>query len=121
MDDDEQRARRNEAELLAQIGRSLFSQDLRVRVKLPADLARDASAAWAHDDFGDTEGESESARRIRHRAGSLALIGLAVDERGVPAEGDQIEVEIDAWQIGSALDAADERGLLSDLIRPSDT
>lgn len=119
MDEGDHSARQNEAEVLAQIGRCLFGQDLRVRVILPATLARDASAAWAREDVGDVEGESESARRMRHRAGSLALIGLAVDERGAPAEGDQIEVELDAWQIGSALDAADEQGLLSDLIRPS--
>ena len=77
-----------------------------------------ASAAWARDDLGDDEGERESARSARHQAGSLALIGLAVDERGVPTAGGQIEVEIDAWQIGSALDAADQRGLLNELYRP---
>lgn len=85
---------------------------------MPAALASGASATWERDDVGDTEGESESARRIRHQTGSLALIGLAVDERGVPTDGDRIEVEIDAWQIGSALDAADQQGLLKNLGRP---
>ncbi|MGA8246030.1 MAG: hypothetical protein WB797_03930 [Nocardioides sp.] len=111
-------ARRDEADLLAQIGRSLFAQDLRVRVQLPAALATGALAAWKRDDTGDSETETETECTIRSQSGALALIGLAVDERGVPSGSDQVGVELDAWQIGSALDAADERGLLAGLESP---
>jgi len=117
MDESDGSARQSEAELLAQIGRCLFGQDLRVRVQLPAALAMGALAAWQRDDTGGTEAESHAARAIRHQAGALALIGLAIEERG-HIEGDQVEVELDAWRIGSALDAADERGLLAGLEPP---
>jgi hypothetical protein len=117
MDESHGSARQGEAELLAQIGRCLFGQDLKVRVQLPAALARGALAAWERDDTGDTEAETPAALTIRHQAGALALIGLAVEQRG-HTEGDQVEVELDAWQIGSALTAADERGLLAGMEPP---
>lgn len=118
MDESDRTDRQDEADLLAQIGRNLFGQDLRIRVQLPAALAARALAAWKRDDTGDNETESQAARRIRHEAGALALIGLAVDERGVATECDQMAIELDAWQIGSALDAAEQRGLLAGLDPP---
>jgi hypothetical protein len=118
MDESDRTHQQVEANLLAQIGRHLFGQDLRVRVQLPAELATGALAAWKRGDASDTESETQAERTIRHRAGALALIGLAVDEHGVPAEGDQVMVELDAWQVGSALDAADEGGLLAGLETP---
>lgn len=121
MDDSDRTDRQVEADLLAQVGQHLFGQDLRVRVQLPAALATRAVAAWKREDAGDTKTESQAERTIRHQAGALALIGLAVDERGLPAEGDHVAVELDAWQVGIALDAADERGLLSGLEPRRDT
>ena len=119
VDESERDTREDEANLLAQIGRCLFEQDLRVTVHLPAALAAGARAAWDRDDSGDVENETPAERTSRHQAGALALIGLAVEERGTPKEGDEVEVVIDAWQIGSALEAADQRGLLAG-VRPPD-
>jgi hypothetical protein len=118
MDESADDVRQREAELLAQIGRSMFGQDLRITVELPAALAAAALAAWLRDDAGGTENESDAARTIRHEAGALALIGLAVEEHGAPADSDRVEVDLDAWQVGCALDAADQRGLLAGLKPP---
>ncbi len=107
--------RQDEADLLAQIGRHLFGQELRIRVELPTALATGAVAAWERIDSGDTNAETLAARTLRQEAGALALIGLAVDERGATGTVDQVEVELDAWQIGMALDAADRRGLLTEV------
>jgi hypothetical protein len=69
-------------------------------------LARAAVAAWQRDDEGEPEPESYEQRVLRHRAGALALIGLAVEDQG-RAEGDEVVVDLSADVIGSALDAAD--------------
>jgi hypothetical protein len=119
VDETERDTRRDEADLLAQIGRCLFEQDLRITVRLPAALATGAQAAWDRDDAGDFENETPADRTNRHQAGALALIGLAVAQRGASKDGDEVEVALDAWQIGTALDAADQRGLLAGL-RPPD-
>lgn len=87
-------------------------------VQLPGELAAAARRAWMREDSGDNESESQAERAIRHQAGVLALIGLALSECTAPAEGDEVTVELHAWQVGSALDAADERGLLLDLQPP---
>ena len=111
---------RSEAEALAEIGRCLFGQNLRIRVQLPAPLAARAVVAWERDDVGSlTPDETPEERSVRHQAGALALIGLAVGARGTSEPGHDVTVDIDAWQIGSALDAADKRGLLADLIGPN--
>lgn len=102
-----------EAETLARIGAVLFSQPTTLTVRLPADLASAALAAWQRDHEDPTwDGDRDEVdRRTRHRAGALALIGLAVEQRG-ERDGEDIVVEVDAWQVGDALEAADERGLL---------
>jgi len=112
---------RDDAELLAEIGRCLFVQDLTVTVRLPASLAAQALAAWERDDSeseisGD---ESQSERAARHQAASLALIGLSIENRSEASDGDHVTVELDAWQIGAALDAAEERELLQDVFPPN--
>lgn len=107
-------ARHDEAELLAEIGRHLFEQDLRVTVQLPADLAARARAGWQRDDAGDTDREESSAERAtRNDAAALALIGLAIEDRSTPGAGESVTVALDAWQIGTALDAAERLGLLA--------
>jgi hypothetical protein len=119
MDESQYSARREEADLLAEIGRYLFGQDLRVRVQLPAALAARAVAGWERDDTeAPTQDEAPAERTIRHEAGALALIGLAIEERSTTSGGDDVTVELDAWQIGTALDAAEERGLLDGLTPP---
>ena len=81
-------------------------------MRISSELADLAITAWQRDD--DSAGlseESPAERDARHRAGSLALIGLALVERG-QLDGDHFEVDLEAWFIGHALDAADEFGLL---------
>lgn len=113
-----------DAAVLAQIGAALFPQPTRVRVCLPRALADLAVAAWARDEDGDHAAapsqESAEQATARHRAGTLALIGLAIETAsgGIPA-GDNVLADLDAWHIGSALDAADHAGLLASLT-PSD-
>ena len=118
MDETRQQARRAEADLLAEIGRHLFGQDLRVSVRLPRSLADGASAAWSREDTDDTGAETDFGRTIRRQAGDLALIGLAEEERGSTTADGDVAVELHAWQIGAALDAAEERGLLKDAQPP---
>jgi hypothetical protein len=121
VDDPDYAIWRDDAEVLAEIGRCLFVQDLRVSVRLPASLAAHALAAWERDDpeneiSGD---ENHSERAVRHQAGNLALIGPDIKNRTGTSDGDHVTVELDAWQIGAALDAADERRLLKDVRPPN--
>jgi hypothetical protein len=94
---------------------------LRVSVRLPASLAARALAAWERDDSVNeiSEDENHSERAVRHQAGNLALIGLAIENRSGASDGDQVTVELDAWQIGAALDAADEHQLLKGVTPPN--
>lgn len=94
-------------------GSSLVSQRLAVAVRLPGDLALRAVAAWDRDDEGLLADEIPSQSQARKRAGALVLIDLAVQESGAWI-GDQVEVAVDAWQIGTALDSAEDHGLLID-------
>jgi hypothetical protein len=119
VDESDRHAREDETEVLAQIGQCLFRQDLRITVRLPARLAARALAAWGRDDTGATQTETQPAQTIRHQAGAPALIGLALGERGVGGVNDEVEVALDAWQIGKALDAAEQRGLLAEESRDS--
>ncbi len=114
MADNPHLARQREAELLAEIGRCLHPQNLRVRVRLPAALAAEAVAGWEREDVDEiVEDETVEQRLVRHQAGALALIGLGITERGIPDGHDAVIVDLDAWQIGDALEAADERGFLN--------
>lgn len=105
--------------VLAEVGRALFSQETRLPVRLPADLAAAAVAAWDRDDSGTELPEVESAEqlRVREGAGHLALIGLAVSERG-RRDGDDWLVEMQAWDIGAAFDAAEAAGRLDGIDPP---
>ena len=99
--------------VLAAIGQRLFDQSLKVRVRLPSALAEAALKAWQREDDGDLpEQETDSQCRVRHDAGVLALIGLCIETDGV-GEGDEVVVDLDAWYVGGALDAADAAGMIS--------
>jgi hypothetical protein len=105
---DRQRLYREEARLLGQIGEALAKFDLpKVTVRLPSSLAQAAVAAWQRDDEGEPDPESYEQRVARHRAGALALIGLAVEEGG-RYEGDLVVVDLSPDLIGLAVDAADD-------------
>jgi hypothetical protein len=105
---DRQRLYREEARLLGEIGAVLARADLpKVTVRLPATLANEALAAWQRDDDDELDPESHQQRVVRHRAGTLALIGLAVAEHG-RVEGAEVLVDLSPDVIGSALNAADD-------------
>jgi hypothetical protein len=108
-----------EAETLARVGAAIFPQPTMVSVRLPARLADLALAAWRRDDDASPAvPETTEQRATRQRAGTLALIGLCIEQTGRPDRG-EVVCEIDAWYIGQALDAADERQLLAGLRPPS--
>lgn len=76
-------------------------------VRLPADLAGQALAAWQRDEAGQPGPESDRQKSARQRAASLALIGLSVEQTGRP-DGSGIVCELGASIIRAALEAVDE-------------
>lgn len=100
---------RQDETLLAQIGRALASQETEVEVRLPRDLADAAVRAWERTDSDATGLETETCeqRVLRQRAGALALIGAALEDRG-REDRDEVVVRLAAWFIGDALNAADD-------------
>lgn len=107
VDSDDQVRWRKDAQGLAQLGSELAGQDLPiVDVRISASIAATAVAAWERDDEGPVPSEDFEQRTMRRRAGSLALIGLAVSERG-RWEADGVHVELHPEQIGIAIEVAD--------------
>ncbi|HXL87771.1 MAG TPA: hypothetical protein VN969_02105 [Streptosporangiaceae bacterium] len=105
-----------DAAILGEIGKVLFPQDTKLSVRLPRHLADQALAAWRRDEL-NAKGAARAAEEtpeqqvLRTRAAYLALIGLCIENTGQPC-GDEVSCELDAWYIGSALQAAEEQGLL---------
>lgn len=97
-----------DADTLEEIGRELLGQVTRVSVRLPRVLAEAAVASWDRED-GDEELPAETSEQwaTRDRAATLSLIGLSIADRGV-WEGGEVVVDLDAWFIGNALQAADD-------------
>jgi len=94
--------------VLGEIGVVLARADLpRITVRLPSALAQAALEAWQRDIEEGTDPESYEQRAIRHRAGTLGLIGLSVEQSGRD-DGDEIVVELHPDLIGNALTAADD-------------
>jgi hypothetical protein len=116
MADDALRARWNDdATALAEIGAAFFAQSTRLTVRVPRELAEAALAAWTREDIeseSDEQPETHDQAITRARAGSFALIGAAIEKRGEPADDDHVTVDLDAWFVGHALDAADDAGLI---------
>lgn len=109
MDSESQRRYRDQARLLGEIGDILARADLpRVEVRLPRRLAEQAVAAWERDDDqGHLDPETYEQRVQRHRAGTLGLIGLGIQERG-HWDDDGVVVDLGADLIGVAVDASDD-------------
>lgn len=109
--DEEQYDRyRADARALTAIGACLAPQLGRVTVRLPRELAEAAVAAWQRDEpAGPGSGGPESARRhaLRDQAAELALIGLAISERG-RREGTDVVVDLDIAAAGAAVRAAEQ-------------
>jgi hypothetical protein len=114
MDEDRLRSvwRQDEA-LLARIGGALAPQETDVEVRLPRELADAAVRAWQRtdDDASDLDGETCEQRVVRQRAGALALIGAALEDRG-REDGDEVVVRLAAWFVGDTLNAADDQNLI---------
>ena len=104
---------RQDEALLAKIGGVLAPQETEVEVRLPRDLADAAVRAWQRtdDDATDLEVETCEQRVVRLRAGALALIGAALEDRG-REDGGEIVVRLAAWFVGDALNAADDHKLI---------
>lgn len=101
---------------LALIGAAFYEQDTKVRVQLPRELADSALAAWRREDEDSEDlhshDETLAEKRIRHRAGTLALIGASLENAPVQISGQYVIAEIDSWYIGEALQAADDARLI---------
>jgi hypothetical protein len=103
-----QRQYRRDAKVLGEIGAVLSHSELpTIDVRPPSALARLAVEAWERDDEGPLDPESYEQRIQRHRAGTLALIGLAVSEHGRP-DGDEVVVALYPAIIASAVGASND-------------
>lgn len=104
---------RDQAAVLAEIGLAIYEKNISVDVELPPELVALAVEAWEveESDDGIADFETEPERTERHRAGSLALIGLTVADQDESCE-DFVALKLDPWLIGHALDAADDAGLI---------
>jgi hypothetical protein len=108
VDTETQASYRNDARVLAALGVHLASTKLPdVEVRVPKALADLAVAAWERDEEGVLDPEDLEQRIQRHRAGSLALIGLSIVNGG-RADGDEVIVGLQPGLIGDALGAADD-------------
>ena len=96
---------RNDQTALAAIGAHLEPQVSRIRVRLPRSLAELAVAAWNREELGQIGEESREEYELRNDAAELALIGLAISERGV-WDGPEATVDLDVVHIAAALRAA---------------
>jgi hypothetical protein len=96
--------------VLAQIGKAIQRETTVVQVRIPKALADQATAAWERDETENIPDETADESQVRHRAATLALIGLAVQGHG-RLDGDSYIVDLDFRQISDALNAADDADL----------
>jgi hypothetical protein len=108
-DTDRQRQYREDALVLGELGSALFHGELpKVEVRLPRALAEKAVAAWERDDDdGPPDPEDFEQRAQRHRAATLALIGLSIVNGG-RWDADDVVVELSSDFIGEAASASDD-------------
>ncbi|MEU6915018.1 hypothetical protein [Streptomyces olindensis] len=103
---DEQYVRyRDDTKVLAAIGACVDRQTGRVAVRVPRELAEAAVAAWERTEDGAPGAETPEQYALRDAAAELALIGLALSERG-HWEGAEVTVDLDVASAGAALRAA---------------
>lgn len=104
---DEQYVRyRDDTTVLAAIGACVARQTGRVTVRVPRELAEAAVAAWQRTEEGAPGPETPERYALRDGAAELALIGLAITERG-RREGEVVAVDLDVASAGAALRAAE--------------
>ncbi|RKS08952.1 hypothetical protein DFP74_4678 [Nocardiopsis sp. Huas11] len=106
MSEQQQYARyREDVRVLAAIGACVDEQSRRVTVRLPRPLAEAAVAAWDRDEPDQAGEETAEEYAARDGAAELALIGLAVSERG-RWEGAEVVVDLDVAAAGAAAQVA---------------
>ena len=108
VDTEAQAQYRRDASLLAALGSHFATMKLPdVEVRMPRAFADTAVAAWERDDEGPLDPEDLEQRTQRHRAASLALIGLSIVNGG-RSDNDEVIVGLHPGLIGDALTAADD-------------
>lgn len=95
---------RDDVKVLAAIGECVQAQVGRVAVRLPRAVAEAAVAAWERNEPDGLGEESREQYVLRDQAAELALIGLAVSERG-RWEGESVVVGLDVASAGAAVRA----------------
>jgi hypothetical protein len=108
-DTERQRQYREDALVLGELGWLLVHGELpKVEVRLPRALAEKAVAAWERDDdAAPPDPEDFEQRAQRHRAATLALIGLSIVNGG-RWDADDVVVELSPDLIGMAVSASDD-------------
>jgi hypothetical protein len=106
--DDERQRYAADSRLLGEIGAALVSQNTRLSVRLPAELAAQALAAWHRDETGDVGAETAYEQKMRSHAADVALVGLAIEQAGALQTG-PVDIELNAIQVAAALMAHYER------------
>ncbi|WP_282794856.1 hypothetical protein [Streptomyces sp. CC224B] len=103
----EQYARYQEdARTLAAIGACVETRTGRVTVRLPHPLAEAAVAAWQRDETDEAPGpESRQEYALRDQAAELALIGLALADRG-HWDAEKVVVDLDTASAAAAVRAS---------------
>ncbi|APE34660.1 hypothetical protein BOX37_12630 [Nocardia mangyaensis] len=99
----------DDSNVLAAIGAWIAPRVQRVSIRLPIALAEAAVAAWNRDETGETGEETPDQYAIRDRAAELALIGLAISERGHLDGDDVVVVELHPTSVAAAILAAQSR------------
>lgn len=91
--------------MLAEIGTRVAAQAGRVTVRLSRELAEAAVTSWERNETGDVAEETHEQHTLRDQAAELALIGLAIAERG-RWEGEELVVDLDVAAAGAAVRAS---------------
>ncbi|MFI5685407.1 hypothetical protein [Streptomyces sp. NPDC051636] len=96
---------REDSKVLAAIGAHVDAQVGRVTVRLPRAVAEAAVAAWDRDELGGLGDETHEQYALRDQAAELALIGLAISQRG-RWEDEELVIDLDVASVGAALRAS---------------
>jgi hypothetical protein len=98
----------SDSRTLAKIGESLRGQPPDEVAVVPRDLADAAVAAWDRDEEDQLpDVETDRQATLRDHAATLALIGLAIQKRGV-GSSDEVHVQLRQEQVVAAIVAADQ-------------
>ncbi|MER6144990.1 hypothetical protein ABT174_34015 [Streptomyces sparsogenes] len=92
---------REDSKVLAAIGKHVAAQAGRITVRLPRAVAEAAVEAWGRDELDRPGEETHEQYALRDQAAELALIGLAISERG-RWEGDEVVIDLDIDSAGAA-------------------